>query len=864
MILAFGSGQRMSGTKFDEPLLKNQTECMAAVPNFKFLLTFGYRFRWAYCQINSLRKCIKLSSLRQMLSTLPKTLDETYERILSTIDANGQLDDAVLVLQWLCFAKRPQSLKSLVDVLATDVGGNGRFLAEERLPDPLDIITICSSLITIREENHSEHIRVLLDPEDPIIQLAHFSVQEYLLSSRCFLNEHFVTPRGHAVLADVCLIYTLHVCAESGSLESSKLDIPTESASVRSLGRSVRREDRTLSFAYEQYPLCRYACSWWYKHAAELPMSNLSPRTIDLTVRLFTNHDNSLEQWLKFHNPNPFSWSKGRFRNAYFAGFRHPSRKNADTESKVSRVASPLFYAAATGLPRVMDVLIAHGNDVNQINDIYPTPLHVAVLKGDSTTVKSILNNGADVDQQHAKAGRPLQIACASGDNLDMVKLLLTAGASLSQPASDFTFVNPYTGYLTQMYGTSLHAACYGGSLDVLKLLLEAGENLHSPITPASVIRAVGAGFQQAIYEQPSLPSATPAHEAKFAEPGPNMWSSIETKVQEGQRLTERPVFSRDHVEVVRLLRSHGLKADETPWDQYDHTTFVHILLNAGVSADTRDASGDTLLHRALHDDQPDLFNKLLQHGADINAIDFYGRSCLDYAGAFPKILERFNLNENPSNATDPETRTTRLYDTALRNIDKVLGSDAWPEQAYPALRQLAHCLTYLENLDEAVLVYQMTIFALSEPHTGFRHRAMCDGCDADCPETTLRVCQTCRDVDLCEACFQPYQAGWLREIHLCRNHEFLEVPLVPFDVGYTQFLPRLTQKIGDWLLELQGRLIQEMPGEGAASSLDKDTEARVDTEEHLNFDGVPPSFSQKTRGTWVNIEEFVDLEEFG
>ncbi|KAJ9602544.1 hypothetical protein H2200_013087 [Cladophialophora chaetospira] len=820
-------------------------------------------FRWAYCQIDSLRKCIKLSALRQMLSTLPKTLDETYERILSTIEANGQLDDAVRVLQWLCFAKRPQSLKSLVDILATDVGGNGCFLAEERLPDPLDIITICSSLITVREETHSENIRVLQDPEDPIIQLAHFSVQEYLLSNRCFLAEQFVAHRGHAVLAEISLIYTLHVCAESLPGDSQKLDVPNESAPIRSLGRSMRREDRTLSFVYEQYPLCRYACAWWYKHAVELPETSLSSRVVELIIRLFGNDDSTLEQWLKFHNPNPFSWSKGRFKNAYFTGFRHPSRKNADTESKVSRIASPLFYAAATGLPRVVEVLIARGHDVNQINDIYPTPLHVAVLKGDLVTAKSILNNGGNVDQQHAKAGRPLQIACASGNNLDMVKLLLTAGASLSQPASDFTFVNPYTGYLTQMHGTALHAACYGGSLAVLKTLLDAGENLGSPISPNSVIRAVGAGFQQAIYEQPAPPNTTPAHQDQSAGPHSNIWSSIELKLQEGQRLTERAGFSRDHIEIVRLLISHGLEANETPWDQYDHTEFVSALLDAGVTADAPDESGDSLLHRALHDNQPELFQKFLQHGADLDALDCYGRSCLDYAGNFPEILERFQIAHDASAITDDEARKDKLYGTALRSIYKILHSDQWPEQAYPALRQLAHCLMYLERLDEAVTVYQMTIFALTEPQTGFRHRALCDGCDADCPETTLRVCRTCRDVDLCEPCFQNYQPGLWRKIHLCRGHEFLEVPLVPFDVDYTQFLPRLTDKIADWLLGLQGKLLQEVPEDMAAPFIENKSENRVDVEGHLSFDGIPPSFSTNAKAARIDIEEYVDLDEF-
>jgi hypothetical protein len=124
-----------------------------------------------------------------------------------------------------------------------------------------------------------------------------------------------------------------------------------------------------------------------------------------LIIRLFSNDNNALEPWLKIHNPNPFPWSKGRFQNSYFAGCRHPSRRHAGTESKSSRVASPIFYTAATGLSWVVEDLIERGNDVNQNSSLYPTPCHVAVLKRNVKMAESILHNGGKVDQQHLKAG---------------------------------------------------------------------------------------------------------------------------------------------------------------------------------------------------------------------------------------------------------------------------------------------------------------------------------------------------------------------------------------------------------------------------------------------------------------------------
>jgi hypothetical protein len=42
-------------------------------------------FRWAVCQLDTLGKCCNRAMLRKSLATLPRTLDQTYDRILTRI-----------------------------------------------------------------------------------------------------------------------------------------------------------------------------------------------------------------------------------------------------------------------------------------------------------------------------------------------------------------------------------------------------------------------------------------------------------------------------------------------------------------------------------------------------------------------------------------------------------------------------------------------------------------------------------------------------------------------------------------------------------------------------------------------------------
>src|SRR6202041_2652796 len=85
--------------------------------------------------------------IRKAMESLPKSLDETYERILLNIDELYK-EDAHRVLQWLAFSARPVTMAEVAEVLAINFDEGALLSPDQRLSDPHDILAICSSLVT--------------------------------------------------------------------------------------------------------------------------------------------------------------------------------------------------------------------------------------------------------------------------------------------------------------------------------------------------------------------------------------------------------------------------------------------------------------------------------------------------------------------------------------------------------------------------------------------------------------------------------------------------------------------------------------------------------------------------------------------
>ena len=74
-----------------------------------FLMLSPHRFRWVFCQLETLRQCLP-PNVRGIPAELPETLDATYERILQGISKLNQVH-AHRLLQCLTVAVRPLAFK---------------------------------------------------------------------------------------------------------------------------------------------------------------------------------------------------------------------------------------------------------------------------------------------------------------------------------------------------------------------------------------------------------------------------------------------------------------------------------------------------------------------------------------------------------------------------------------------------------------------------------------------------------------------------------------------------------------------------------------------------------------------------------
>ena len=214
------------------------------------------RFRWVVCQLDALRKCLKLDTLRKTPNDLPKTLDETYLRMLCNIEEEYK-NDTLKILQRLAFSARPMLLEEVAEVVAIDLAEDPEFDRARRLRQPQDIVSICSSLVVISSEqiqaNDSRSEKSILRD---MIALAHLYVKDYLTSERIVSTSaaHFqISALGaHRCLAEMCLSY-----------------LAENSPKITALSPMC-------------YPLSRYAAGFWAQHAKEADDESLYALITDI------------------------------------------------------------------------------------------------------------------------------------------------------------------------------------------------------------------------------------------------------------------------------------------------------------------------------------------------------------------------------------------------------------------------------------------------------------------------------------------------------------------------------------------------------------------------------------------------------
>ena len=381
-----------------------------------------------FCQLVYLRRCIP-GRIRRALNELPNTLDETYARTLEEIDEQNW-EYAHRLFQCVAAASRPLRANELAEILAIDfeAGSTPTLLVDWRPEDPVHtVLSVCSSLLTIVESELSD---VNGPPASPVIQFAHFSVKEYLMSARLAKAKnsisqfHISMTAAHTVFAQACLGVLLHI-----------------------------DEDVTID-NLEDFPLVKYAAENLVGHTQ---IENVSSMVQDGMKILFDPNRRHLSLWVWIYDPEK-PW-------------RMRSKRPGEAR------ATPLHYAAFCGMYDIAAFLIVdHSQDVNArtfVNE--DTPLHVASSCGHVDIARLLLEHGADETAQNEDEHTPLQTSSARG-HMDVARVLLDYGADAN--AQD------------KYKRTPLHLASERrtGHVDVARVLLNRGADTeaqdHNERTP--------------------------------------------------------------------------------------------------------------------------------------------------------------------------------------------------------------------------------------------------------------------------------------------------------------------------------------------------------------------------------------------
>ncbi|PVH67497.1 hypothetical protein DL98DRAFT_296048, partial [Cadophora sp. DSE1049] len=334
-------------------------------------------FRWVVCQLDMLRKCLKVDALRKALKSLPNTLDETYARMLLSIDEDYS-QDAFRILQWLVYSARPLRIEEMVEVIAIDTE-ESRFNPENRLPDPRDLLTICSSLVTtisVTTEGNDG-----ASNETTELRLAHFSVKEYLISDRIRTGTAFqydIQSRGEEEIAQSCVTYLLHF--QSGVLTLRNLDT---------------------------FPLALYAAEYWCRHFRAMKDSDQATK---LGMQLFQG--DAFINWIRLWDLDE-PW------------------RGSDISGDATNFAPPLYYASHQGLFKLVSLLLEKGADVNAQGGYYGNALQAASAEGHEAIVALLLEKGADVNAQDGYHDSALEAALVEGHET-IAALLLEKGADVN------------------------------------------------------------------------------------------------------------------------------------------------------------------------------------------------------------------------------------------------------------------------------------------------------------------------------------------------------------------------------------------------------------------------------------------------
>ena len=609
-----------------------------------------------------LRHCLA-PSLRDQLNALPKSLDETYERMLYEIQSTNQGRHAHRLLQCITVAIRPLRVEELAEVLAFELdaaeGELPRYHPDWRWEDQEHaVLSACSSLITIVNSNDSR-----------VIQFSHFSVKEYLTSERLSTagdvsQYHIAMEPAHLILARSCLMVLLNL-----------------DTSVNREHNGNRDEGGSQGI-YEGMSLLKYASKHWTFHAKFRTVSSCLKNAMET---LFEPSKPYFEAWMRIQRGYDDNIDQqSPLYLAAFHGFydlvQHLIDRHPDTIThRGSTCWSPLVgalvpqnhvqvaellvkhgahvhirgdpplchvinsYMSNGGRVNAVQFLLKNGALVNAGDGELMTPLHYAAHVGCPEVARMLLEHGADACIQNEFDQVPLHLVSGLTSNNDEDERLALARLLLTDSWAD---VNAQ-----DLHGeTPLHYATRYRRPKLVQLLLAHGADAQAVDN-----RGRNPLHQMSPFDHKEDPQDVLRVTQLLLEQGVDI-----NLLDENHETPLHIASSIGLFETIRVLLDHGAKAnlenihDQVPLHLVSQNLFVNeenanatrLLLQQGTGVNTRDKQQATPLHFASFGRHFEIALTLLGHGADVNARNADGQTPLHRVSLNPSPKIRSGYNE--------------------------------------------------------------------------------------------------------------------------------------------------------------------------------------------------------------------------
>jgi len=423
---------------------------------------------------------LTVQTLRDIIKTIPRNVDEAYEKILSRSPNPARTRK---ILHIVIGAFEPLTIQQMSLALEIEEVYHSHREIDQEPEDRLRkaIRDSCGLFVVIVDDKiylfHQTAKEFLVRSESipGLLPSSRHSGRNSLTTSRRSSTATMEQPwkqslfpqESHKVLAKICIWYL--------TLDPKKLksDVFSHYAG-KWWSRHFRCSNISIDDAISQQAtaLCEkqhYSFSLWreaighvcttiqLENAAPLEISSALGLLLVVKIQLDTNDTKLNNAGRKRQNQSPRCWNLWHL-TCCCIGSRQQEEHGATTGQEYYNLA--MVAAAEGGYVAIVELLLAQGADINAQGGPYGNALQLASYWGHIATVELLLAQGADVNAQGGVFSNALQ-AASGGGHTATVELLLAQGADVNAQGGVFS--------------NALQAASEGGHTATVDLLLAKG-----------------------------------------------------------------------------------------------------------------------------------------------------------------------------------------------------------------------------------------------------------------------------------------------------------------------------------------------------------------------------------------------------